>query len=812
MGALVRALFFVALPIAWAETPAVMLQARMGANGEVTIQASSPRAGLQLAPILAAVIHCQGRATLDADMFGESHCHHALRRDGLALEGVFDLAPIAQKLAPTDEIQFLVEYPRLGFESSSTLLEDEGSRSRSTQTARFTAGAAPAPIRIRFGYHADQLVVVYFPLLAMALALILIAMGLSRAGRVDLGRSVFLLGTMFWLGVVTRLQAAEPLRILLSGTPVSNIAATLLEYFPPLLCVAAGVALGGAKQTDRRPSEMFAEVFWGFGMLLFPLAGSLAAVPLMVEGDWIRGIPWLIFATVSVIACRWRIRASAQTTIRELSVGELKDRVSQMAAKMGAGAVRVFVSSSARSQTSNAFAMRRSSIVLTAPLIQSISKREVDAVVAHELSHFGHTRRSPWAALALAAILFEKPLADITLDTAGGVFVGVLLVPVLVYFAALRGARKREFAADAGSVALTGDPRAMISALARIARDNRTPLDFSVVAEWFSTHPSTHRRIRALAAAARLETAEMEALCNNGDPGAPYALPPEKNDAIFTLGWQTTNATRYVWTALIAASGAGLLVASLLDKFAEAAFAQLVGGVVIGCAVTKVLAATVMSINYARLRRKLATKLNACGQLVGLAVDSQPRVYNGYRFSDVGFVSFQGGRLCYRSESISIELNPADVEEVSMVAAAPASWRRFQPMVRFLDHDSGDVKAFILHPVEWGATPRRLFRSILRWKETASSAESTSIQGLNAVAGQPYRVPNIAQTARGFRIPGFITLVGATLAGWFVRGDSWLAWYALAITACSYTFMYLPAMLYRPSRLPPVLAPRVDAE
>ncbi len=789
-----------------------MLQARMEANGEVAIQASSLRAGLQLAPSLGAVIHCQGREIFDADMFGESHCHHALWRNGLSLEGVFDLAPIARQLAPTDEIQFRVEYPRLGFEESSTLLEDQGSRSRSTQTAQFTAGAVPAPIRIRFGYRVGQVAVLYLPLLAMALALMLIAMGLSRAGRVDLGRSVFLLGAMFWLGVATRLQAAEPLRILLSGTSLSDVAAALLEYLPPLLCVAAGVALGGAKQMRRRPSEMFAEVFWGFGMLLFPLASALSAVPLMVEGDWIRGIPWLIFATVSVIVCRWRIRASAQTTIRELSVGELKDRVSELAAKMGAGAVRVFVSTSARSQISNAFAMRRSSVVLTAPLIQSVSKRELDAVVAHELSHFGHARRSPWAALALAAILFEKPLADLTLQQTGGVFVAVLLVPVLVYFAALRGARKREFAADAGSVALTGDPRAMISALARIARNNRTPLDFSVVAEWFSTHPSTHRRIRALASAAGLDTAEMEALCTHGDPDAPYLLLTEKNDAIFTLGWQTTNATRYGWTVLIGASSAGLLVAGLLDKFAGAAFAQLIGGVAIGCAITKVLAATVMSINYARLRRKLATKLNAPGQLVGLAVDSQPRVYNGYRFSDVGFVSFQGGRLCYRSESISINLNPADVEEVSMIAAAPASWRRLQPMVRFLDHDSGDVKSFILHPLEWGATPRGLLHSILRWKETASSAESTSIQGLNAVAGQPYRVPNIAQTARGFRIPGFITLAGATLAGWFVRGESWLAWYALVVTACSYTFMYLPAMLYRPSQLPPVLTPRVDAE
>jgi hypothetical protein len=357
MRALVRALVLVALPMAWAETPGVILQARMESNGKVTIQTSSRPAGLDLASVFAAVVHCQSKITSDADMFGEFRCDHALRRNGLSLEGVFDLAPIARELAATDEIQFNVQYPRLGFEASSTLLEDRGSRLRSARTARFTAGSVPAPIRIQFGYHVDQLALVYLPLLAMALALTLIAMGLSRAGRADLSRSAFLLGTMFWLGAVARLQAADPLRILLSATPLSNIAASLLEYFPPLLCVAVGVALGGRKQpsakpADRGPGEMFAEVFWSFGMLLFPMASILAAVPLVVEGDWIGAAPFLVFAPVSVIVCRWRVRTSAQASLRELSGGELKDRVSELAAKVGTRDVRVFISSSARSKVS----------------------------------------------------------------------------------------------------------------------------------------------------------------------------------------------------------------------------------------------------------------------------------------------------------------------------------------------------------------------------------------------------------------------------------------------------------------------------
>lgn len=811
MSPLARALFLLALPMACAETPAVTIHVRLEANGDVIIRTSSRQAGLLLAP----VIHCRGGMRSDGGAFGEFRCKNALRREGLSLEATFDFAPIAQALGAGDDIQLWLEYPRLGFAASSLPLlgplKDEGASFRVVQTGRFPAGAAMGAVRIQFGYHLDQLAAIYLPLAALALALMCIAMGLSRGGHADLLRSAFLLGTMFWLGAAAWLRAAEPLRILLFGTPFASIAAALMEYYPPLLAVAAGAGLGNRKRADRMGGERFADILRGFGMVLFPVASALGAVPSMVEGDWIGAAPWLAAAPISVLVFRWRIRGNASVRVRELGGGELRDRVSELAAKMGRQGIRVYVSSSARAQTLNAFALRRNSILLTARLVQSLTKREVDAVAAHELSHFGHTRRSSWTALVVAAVMFQMPFAELFLQSAGGLLVALLL-PLTVFFATLLGTRKREFAADAGAAALTGDPRAMIGALARIARSNGTPLGRNVVAEWFSTHPSTEKRVRALAAAGRLERAEVETLCNTDDPDVRYTLPPEEGAPIFTLAWQKANAARYTWVVLLGASGAGLFVVLLFDKLALSGFPQLLGGIVLGCAITKVLAATVMSSGYAGLKCKLAAKLGAGGQLVGLAVDSEPRVYNGYRFSDAGFLSFEGGRLCYRSERATIELNPADVVEVGMVAAAPSSWRRLQPIIRMRVRESGETNAFILHPVEWGATPRRLLQSIERWKATATSAESTSITGITAVAGQPFRVPTMARVLRGFRVPGAVTLVGATLAGWFPRTESWPGWYALAITACAYTFMFLPALLYRPSAIPPALKPRVDAD
>ncbi len=805
MSAFVRVLCLAAMPIAWADTPAVTLEVHVETTGEVTARVSSSRAELQqLAAIAPAVIHCRNKMTSDGDVFGNFRCSNALHRDGLSLEAVFDLAPIAGKLAASDEIELWLDYPRLGFETSSVPLKDQGALWRVSRSARFTAGDVPGPIRVQFGYRPNQLTLIYVPLAAIALALVLIAMSLCKAGFAYLNRSLFMLGTMFWLGVASRLQAGEPIRILLSGTPLASFAAALFEYCPPLLCIAAGAALGNRRGADRAPSELFAEFFWSYGMFLFPLTCALTAVPSMAEADWMATAPWLILAPVSIIVCRWRIRSRGGASVRQLAGGELKGRVSELAAKAGRRDVEVYVSSSERSQAWNAFALRRNGIVLTAPLVRSLHKREVDAVAAHELSHFGHSRRSPFAAMAIAAVLFQPPLSGFLLPTAGGLLVAGLL-PLIVFFATLRGARKREFAADAGAVALTGDPRALISGLTKIARNNKQALEVNAVAEFFSSHPSTHKRIRALAAAARLEPAAAETLIDYDDPGDRYTLPLDDGSAIFTLAWQKANATRYAWAALISTSAAGLLVAALLDKFAGAGIAQLLAGIVLGCGFTKILAATVMSVNYARLRRKLARKLGVSGQLVGLAADSEPRVYNGYRFSDAGFLWFEGGRLCYRSERTTIGLNPADVVEVKMAAAAPSSWRRLQPMVLFRQPESGEVKSLILHPVEWGATPRRLLHSIERWRSTATSAESTSISGFVETVGEPFRVPTIARTARGFRIPGSITLVGVMVTGWWLREESWPAWYALAITACAYLFMFLPAMTYRPTYRP--LAP-----
>ena len=801
---------FALLPAGWAQLLTVQqmgtdlyVQIRMDTTGEATLGAWSRSGAVDLAPLLPRVLGCQKGLKAEETGANAIRCARALDSDGLALDAVLDLAPIAQELDGSSAINLWVSSPRLGFTSSSVPMAEEENGPRVTRTARFAAGVTPAPIKIRFGFRPHQLAGVYLPLLALALALTLIATILARAGYAPLALSATLLGTMVWMPVASHFEAAAPLRILLFGTPLANLAAIFVDLWPPLFCVAIGVALGSRLRRDRLRGASYGQVFWGYAIVPLILTCVVGALGPMNRGNWFAAAGWMAAAPVFLLLRRAWNRARARSSTRQLTGGALKERISALAARAGCPRVKVYISFSADSQAANAFALPGKTIFLTAPLIQSLSKREVDAVAAHELSHMRHSNRGGWTALCIAMLFCETPAREFIYLLPGGLAAAMIL-PIAVFFSALHGARKREFAADAGAAILTGDPRAMISSLARIARNNGYPFAMNPMVEWFSSHPSTPRRIGALAAAAWLDAAEVESLGASDDPGERYEIPAEDNSPeLFTLAWQKTNGGIYGWLVVFGSCGAGLLVAWFLDRFIGFAIVPVLGGIVLGCALTKGVAATAMARNYARLRRKMAAKLGVEGKIVGLALESEARIYSGYRFSDAGLLRFENGRLCYQSERITIALNPADVVEIGMVAAAPSNWFRRQPMVRFRNPESGQTDAFILHTLDWLPAQRRLLRSIQRWRAAETSPEKTSIQGFNPVAGQPFRNPSIAGVARGFLVTGGIALLAAIVSCFILRTSWMFGACTLGVTACAYVSMLLPAMLYRPSSHPP---------
>ena len=196
----------------------------------------------------------------------------------------------------------------------------------------------------------------------------------------------------------------------------------------------------------------------------------------------------------------------------------------------------------------NAFATgmneKQYSITVTSGLLNSLNDAELESVLGHELTHIrnGDVRMLVIAVIIAGVIaeLIFRLLFQGGLRWRGGrgngdrrgAGVAILIAVVLITLAWVLSiiirfalSRRREYLADAGSVELTKNPDAMISALRKIEGRGELPGATSAVMEMcidnpregfsniFDTHPSVAARVAALVKFA-----------GGHDPG-PIALP-----------------------------------------------------------------------------------------------------------------------------------------------------------------------------------------------------------------------------------------------------------------------------------------------
>ncbi len=174
----------------------------------------------------------------------------------------------------------------------------------------------------------------------------------------------------------------------------------------------------------------------------------------------------------------------------------------------------------------NAFALwwkpEKSWIVFTTWLLEKLEKDEIEAVAAHELTHILNKDSLLmvlvvvyiWAILTVWGILIRSSRKAKKWALAVIILWSTFLALWYIFFPLFRLAisRKREFLADAGSVELTKNKEAMISALRKISWNPNVKINNSWVAamciespkwaakktSWRSTHPSVDDRISAL--------------------------------------------------------------------------------------------------------------------------------------------------------------------------------------------------------------------------------------------------------------------------------------------------------------------------
>ncbi len=658
-----------------------------------------------------------------------------LSRRGFVVAGELDLSPLlrelwTQQLGP---LELHVRYPMPAFAQIGDWRERLPARAERTLLLEAGPGAeARGRIAVRFGFTpADLVAMALFPL-----AVFLVPVGLAWLARraalsqpideparvwFDYWRKAHWIMAGAWTAAGAALFAAQPFRLvsflLAPRGWVPGMIGTVMAYLlAPATATVAMAALSHAVLRRVRGMgwtlrETVMQSVWHMSALLVPLGALLLGLAELLAGDRRLGAALLVAALAARVVLFQRYVAAMGMNLDAVTHGELRERIFALAQRAGVRLRQLYVVPMARSFMANAFAVRGHTVVLTDFLLAHLSRREVDAVLAHELTHL--KRRHPLLLLALAVAVGAT---CVWIPGASGVGPSLVAVTLgtLVLFNLV--SRRFERQADAGAVALTGDPEALISALARLSRLNCMPLDWSKWDEQLFTHPSTLRRARAIARRAGIGEARLSELLGPTPPARTAGYPtPGVADKVFSSAHKLRAAAGITWTLLALHVAVPAWVAGwggwtgggrwLWDAAAAVGLLVLSLAAVDGLAVSP----------YRELRRRLAAKLGrgepASGTsgsvFVGLAPGSSPRVYENFYDWDLGFVGCAGERLRYVGEEARFTLTRDQVREIHVCAGAPGWIPSRRVLLRWQDPERGAAGCFMLRP----ADTRRLSHS-----------------------------------------------------------------------------------------------------
>ena len=282
---------------------------------------------------------------------------------------------------------------------------------------------------------------------------------------------------------------------------------------------------------------------WGLNVRMVLTMFLLACVYLaFMAALWSRGINFgfiVVVAAIMLIAQYYfsdkliLLSLGAQE-VSEQEAPQLHDMVGRLAAMTGLPKPKVAIIDS---PVPNAMATGRnpshSVVAVTSGILQMLDPEEMEAVLAHELSHVIHRDMRVMAMASffatVASFIVQSGLwggmyggyGNRDNRDRGGSFIFIFLVSIVVWaisFVLIRTlSRYREYSADRGSAVITGQPSKLASALVKISgRMQRIPdqdlrqveagntlmifpaVSRGSISELFSTHPSLEHRIAKL--------------------------------------------------------------------------------------------------------------------------------------------------------------------------------------------------------------------------------------------------------------------------------------------------------------------------
>jgi Zn-dependent protease with chaperone function len=601
-----------------------------------------------------------------------------------------------------------------------------------------TDAPSPGPVTFTYGYAPKDVLVRVIPLIGVLLLPVGVTLWVRRRALqteawVDpamvwfgYGRFLQWLSLAPWLVWIAALIASSAdglCHFVLAGTWLAHSGLIAVFWYLPSPVVVWCYALSRpvfshVRGLDYTRRDLIRQAAWGQARFL-PLLCLVMAVNELQNDPRLSSV-WLAAALAALIVATQGAARAMGTVPRALTVGDLRDRVFGLAAQAGVRVQQVYVLPAGKGRMVNAFASTGNIVMLTDLLLERLSRREVDAVIAHELTHL--RRRHPVALLLLVlpqivfGILLSTVIGGLTSHVLGGVLyaVGVLLGLLLMYFFS----RRFEYAADAGALALTDDPRACITGLTKISRLNQMPLEWGRHQTRWLTHPTTLRRVEAIARRGGVPAEELQALLSEEAltaGGDQYLLPSGMGDgAVFTTRAKGACRQRLAWLLIAVMTLTPALTAVLTQDAhlsGEAVLAAYTLGFLVTALLCRVLADRLHQRWYRTLERRFRDNLELSdsvlardGEFVTLAPASAPRLYEGFFDWDIGLLSLEDGQMRFVGEQSRFTLAAEQVVTIEARADTPGfgMWSRVYVTWRAGGQEHAIPHTFNLRPVADG--------------------------------------------------------------------------------------------------------------
>ncbi|MEW6306773.1 MAG: M48 family metalloprotease, partial [Verrucomicrobiota bacterium] len=504
---------------------------------------------------------------------------------------------------------------------------------------------------------------------------------------------VLMVFTVLWVATFFLPPVKEPFRFLFHH-PLrqGRVFWEQVYLFGPMFAlVMASAAISHAVQTGLRAEtwtrrELMAQAFWSSAAVGVPIACVFIGIASFADKIPRYTCLWAIAAVAGMLYAQRQVARSQKLSTQSLTIGELRDRAFELAAKAGVTLNQVFVLRSGRSLQANAFAMRGiglgNNVVFTDYLLQTMTRREIDTVLAHELGHLKHRHGGSWIATVVVIFLASMVLTPVVTRTGlmPRAYVPLVVIPAAVALSSLwtnYRSRRWERVADAKAFELTGDAEAQITSLVKLHRLNLMPLHWNRFDEQWMTHPSTRRRIEAAAQRAGMTREQVGEILQRDDTGADrYPVPEDaaSQEKVFTTDFKQSNIFLNSWGLLLMLaliSTSAFLMAERLGINRWLALAVTMGA----GALAHRWANNRLSVRgFDGLREQLRAKLarrgmdptESGGQFVMFSPNDGPRIYEGFTNWDIGFLLLFQEHLVYLGDQAQFVLCRADIRQLRL--------------------------------------------------------------------------------------------------------------------------------------------------